>query len=237
MERVKVRNNIRIERNPIEQFLMKMQDFIRRKRTIVLYSLLGVMFVALLAIAASVYLEKRAHSLLVSYETIMDDYQKAGKEKPENIASTIGRLAALHEKAGFGFVYEMSQYSIGNLLFLQGKYDDAGKALTEFAGKTSSDMYAAAALLKAASAAEEKGDLDGALALYSNLEKGYINGVYADQIMYNMGRVYNLKGDAFLSRKYYNMVISTYPRSSLAGKAKKRLFLVGINSGSGAANK
>jgi tetratricopeptide (TPR) repeat protein len=226
MERIKVKsNNIEIHRNPIERFLMYIKNFIKAKRSLVVYSLIVILVLSVLAIAGSVYLEKRSASILLQYESIMDDFQKGGPENPDNISATIERLKSLRASSRFGFIHDMCGYMSGNLYFSQGRFVEAKTALLEFASDSSSKTYAQLALIKAACAAEEAGDIDGALDLYRRLEEKYGNGVLADQIFYNMGRVYSMKGDAMMSKKYYNMVLSGYPKSAFAEKAKKRLYL------------
>jgi tetratricopeptide (TPR) repeat protein len=229
MERIRLKSNtIEINRNPIERFLMFLKNFIKTRRSLVVYSLLGILVLSVLAIAGSVYLEKRSASILLQYESIMDDFQKGGAENADNISATIERLKALRVSSRFGFIHDMCGYMAGNLYYSQGRFAEARTALVEFASDSSSKTYAPLALIKAAFAAEEAGDIDGALDLYRRLEEKYGSGFLADQIFYNMGRVYSIKGDAMMSKKYYNMVLSGYPKSSFAEKAKKRLYLSDI---------
>jgi len=228
MARINVRNNIDIERNPVEKFLMKVKDVITGNRKLVLYSFISLLIAVVLLIVSSIIFEKRSESQMVRYETIMQMYQIQGTENPENIEKTIAELKKLHGSSYFGFVHHMSLYSAGNLYYSVKKYKEAEEALISFAGSTPSELFAALALLKASSAAEERADLDRAIEIYKTLEGKYLNGILDDQILYNMGRVYGLKNDKAMAKKYYNNIIMSYPQSPLAEKAKKRMLLLGL---------
>ena len=225
MDRIKVksRNTIVIARNPVERILMRLKDFIIKKRTIISYSLVIVLILTVLGVGAFVFFDKRSHNFLVQYESIMSEYDaKDGGE----LTGIIEKLNDLRKKASFGSVYQKATWSVGNLYFEQGKFNEAYDVLSEFSGKSSYEIYSVLALLKAGCAAEEEGDIDKALGIYKKLEEKHGRGICADSIFYNLGRVYNLKGDFSQSRKYYNILIADYPDSVLAQSAKKRLFFI-----------
>jgi TolA-binding protein len=60
------------------------------------------------------------------------------------------------------------------------------------------------------------------------MEKEYAESALADQIQYDLGRMYQKKGDVFKSREHFNRVVFTYPQSLFARKAKERLFMLGL---------
>ncbi|MCL1911497.1 MAG: tetratricopeptide repeat protein [Leptospirales bacterium] len=225
MDRIKVksRNTIVIARNPVERILMKLKDFIIRKRTVISYSLIIALGLVVLGTAAFIFFDRRSHNLLIRYESIMSEYdtKDAGKR-----ADIIEKLNNLREKAVFGSVYQKATWSAGNLYFEEGKFEEAGNALIEFSDKSSYEIYSVLASLKAGCAAEEEGNLDKALAIYKKLEEKHGRGVCADSIFYNLGRAYSLKGDFSQSGKYYNILLADYPNSVFAQSAKKRLFFI-----------
>jgi TolA-binding protein len=59
------------------------------------------------------------------------------------------------------------------------------------------------------------------------MEEEYPDSLVADQMYYNLARVYGKKRDFANSKKYFNKVISSYPQSVFVAKAKKSLFLLG----------
>ena len=224
MDRIKVknRNTIVIARNPVERILMKLKDFVIKKRTAISYTLIIVLVLAVLGTAAFVFFDRRSHNLLVEYESIMSEH---GMEAVET-ANVIEKLNNFRKKASFGSVYQKATWSIGNLYFEQGKFDEACNILTEFSDGTPYEIYSVLALLKAGCAAEEGGNLDKALGIYKKLEEKHGRSIYADNVFYNLGRLYNLKGDFSQSRKYYNILIADYPSSIFTQSAKKRLFFI-----------
>ena len=226
MNRIKVksRDTIVIARNPVERILMEFKDLIKRKRTIVTYSAVVVLILAVLGAAVFVFFNRRSHGLLVQYESIMRKYEMGGGIV--KIEDVIEQLNSLRKKAMFGKVYQKATWSAGNLYFEQGNFDEAYNVLVKFSGKSSHEIYSVLALLKAGCAAEEEGDFDKALNIYKKLEEKHGGGICADGIFYSLGRLYNLKGDFSQSRKYYNILLADYPNSAFAQSAGKRLFFI-----------
>ena len=228
MDRIKIRNrhDINIKRNAIEKILMFIKDFLKKNRKIVLRSLVAILILVAFSIAAYIYLDKRSLNLLVKYEAIMEKYSNADSAIEGIEEETIKELNELRAEARFGYVYEMTSFSIANFYYTQGKFNDAAKLFEEFASDTSSDFYASLALLKAGSSFEESGNYNDALTIYKKLEKDYFQEPTADNIYYSLGRVYNRLGDAEQSRKYYEKVVADFPGSAFAENAKKRIYLI-----------
>ena len=228
MAKIQKRSNIEIERNPVERILMKIKDVVQENGKIVLYSFGGVVGALIIIIAASVILENRSASELVRFETIMAEYQKKGMDNEENIGATIRDLEALIDASYFGFTRERALYITGNLYYDLKRFDKAEEYFQRFADSSSDEPLVSLALLKSAQAAEEAKNFDSALKQLKALEEDRSEGMLGDQILYNIGGVYKAKGDLAQAKKYYNEVITLYPQSALAAKAKERLFLLGL---------
>lgn len=230
MERIKVRrNDIHISRNPIERFLMRVKDFCKAHRKIVLGSIIGVLATGAVAVVLYVYFDSRNASLLTEYETIMDEYRQTIGNKDADSTPIVEKLSQLKDKASFGSVYRSCLFAIGNICYSQKKFTEAEEAMATLADETSSDLYGPMALLTAAAAAEELGNTDKAMEFLRKAENDYGTGVFADRIIYGLGRVSSIKGDTASAKAYYSRVITDYPASALADAAKKRLFLVKAN--------
>lgn len=228
MDRIKMRNNnnINITRNPIEKFLMIVKNFLIKKRKLILYSVAVLFAVGMISIIAYIYLDKRSSALLVKYERIMEEYMGSSKNLRNVDSDTLTKLIELRTEARFGFVHDMASFAVGNIYFSQENFAEARKLFEKLASDTSSKLYASLALLKAGNACEEGGDFRDALAIYKKLEKDYLKEPVADDIYHSLGRIYDLLGEATLSRKYYELVISNFPNSFFAENAKKHIFLV-----------
>ncbi len=225
---IEIRKDIKIERNVIENFLMNVRDFIKDKRKIVLFSLTAFILLCVLVIGGYLYISNKKIVQLVRFEEIMDEYEKY-KNKDNNIRKkTIEKLLILAGSSYSGFVKEISYYIAGNLYYDSGDLKSAKDYLIKYADESSSSMFSALALQKAAAALEEMKDLDSAMKLYKKLELKFADAVIADQVLYSIGRIYSKKGKVKESVRYFNRVISSYPRSLFAEKAKKRLFLIGF---------
>lgn len=229
MERIKVRKEIKIERNVIERFLMYLKNFVRDNRKTVFSLFIGIMVAAVLLISGLIYFDKTSLSDQVKFEKIMTDYREySTNNKKININKIINDLKGLADSTYFGFVHEMSFYVIGNIYFSEKQYKNAIEYLLKYVDIAPSSMFSAIALQKAAIAAEEINDLTAALKIYKQLEKDYSGSIIAEQIYFNLGRIYSKKNDILSSKRSYRRVISSFPNSLFAEKAKKRLFLIGL---------
>lgn len=226
MARIKVRNEIEIERNPVEKILMSIKNFIKDNRKIVVVSLSVVLVLILVVIGSLIFIENESQRELIKFEKIMDNFRAA--EGAASFEKTEAELREMIESTSFGYAHDMSHYVLGNLYYNQKKFKEAEKFLELFSSKTSSSMLAAIALQKAALAAEESGNLKKAVEIYSLLEEDYDDSIVADQFYYNFARVYGKKGDLFSAKKYYDRVVSLYPQSPFSERAKKQLLLLGL---------
>jgi len=82
------------------------------------------------------------------------------------------------------------------------------------------------AVNKAAICLEEMGKYDQAISLISKHSENKDFLVIMDQMIYNTGRLYALKGDTAKAREFFNQLRIDYPQSPYAEKARERLFLL-----------
>lgn len=229
MANKKSRQEIKIDRNPIEAFLMKVRDYIRRNKRQVYISVIVIFFAAFVTVAIFVYMETYSVKSYAKYELIIENYrQNPIDEDVKN--KTINDLKELIEDTSFGFVPKASNYILGNIYFEDKKYDDAYKHLNYYVDKTSArDALHPLALNKAGVALEELGKIEEALSYLIKHEEKNKDSIVMDQVLYNIGRLYNATGDRLRSKEYFNKLMDMYPDSSYADRAKERLFLMSFN--------
>jgi tetratricopeptide (TPR) repeat protein len=221
------KHGIEINRNPVERFLMEIKSFIKsnKKLVIVFFSIL-ILFTGLFIIGY-IYFENVENTKRTQLDGLVEKYYEAVKSGNSSTASVItNEIIVLGKSSRFGFSSKMSAYTAGNFLYDEKKYKEAADLLTGFADKNSKSIFASVAIQKAALAYEEAGNLDAAYSLYIRLEKDYAGSIISDQFFYNFGRIYSLKGDIINAKKYFNIVISSYPQSPYAELAKKRIFML-----------
>ena len=97
------------------------------------------------------------------------------------------------------------------------QYDDVIKR----AGSTS--LYGRMAQLGKASAQQQGGDLDGAIASWQALQANKDAGVPPDAILMQIARAYQSKGDAAKARDAFNNIVTNYPDSPYVQDARKEL--------------
>ncbi|HOO73069.1 MAG TPA: tetratricopeptide repeat protein [Spirochaetota bacterium] len=222
------RPEIVIERNLIENTLMKARDVAREHRKVFLRAMLGFLALIVFAIALSVYIDSALTDNQVRFEKIFTKYRKAAdsgdKEAIRDIVKELDDLAATSR---IGFHHNTTYYLMGNIYFDDGQYKKAKKNLLTFVDKSSSGLFVQLAYVKAAVAAEEIGELDEALKIYTDFTQDNSESILTEQVLYNMGALYYKKKDVAGARDYYNRLISGYPQSSFARMAKKSLLLLG----------
>jgi tetratricopeptide (TPR) repeat protein len=221
-------SKIEIERNVIERSLMKVKEAARKNRKLVLYAIIGLLAVLVVIIAAVVVVESVNTRNELRFEKILDDYNRYVSEKDN--AKIKGVIAELKEFTGstyFGITRAMGFYLLGNIYYDGKEYREASGFLVKYADKEPKTSLAPIALLKAAVALEEAGDLKGAKEIYGRLEDKYSDSIIADQIYFNMARMYAEMKDPVNSRNYYKKVITSYPDSVFTMEARKRLFMLG----------
>ncbi|HOP30029.1 MAG TPA: tetratricopeptide repeat protein [Spirochaetota bacterium] len=219
--------NIEIERSGIELFLMTVKDFIKNNRRHVKFISFGLLAVIIVSISLFIFAESSSSSSLKKYETIIDTYRMNPGDRSVK-DRTINDLRDFIKNTRFGHAHQMSFYILGNLLYEDSKFAEAYDMFKTFIDKSSSDeIFIPIAVNKASVCLEEQGKTDEALALLLQFEDGDEDSIMLDQILYNTGRLYAVKGDRAKSREYYTKVMKNYPDSVFSERAKERLFLQG----------
>jgi TolA-binding protein len=225
------KREIKIQRNIIENSLMYLKNLIKKNKKAFIYIVISIMLVVLLLIAGFIVYDKKESHDLAAFEKILEDYKKKpvsdAETRQRNLKETIKDLNQLIDSSYWGFVDKNGYYVIANLLYEEKMYRDAKKYSLRFVDKSPSSFFAPLALQQAARSSEMLGDLDEAFNLYKRLESEYGDSEIADHIYYDLGRIYGKRGDKFKAREYYNKLIITYPKSVLAERARKNLFLLG----------
>jgi tetratricopeptide (TPR) repeat protein len=221
------KHEIEIKRNPVERMLMKIKNFIKSNKKAAAVFFLILVIISGFVAAGFIYYENVNNADTAKLELLVEKYNEASKSGNSTAAaSVINEIIDLGRTSKLGFASKMSSYTAGNFLYNEKKYKEAADMLVAFADKNSSSIFAPLALQKAALALEEAGNIDNAFPLYTRLEKDYSGSIIADQIYYNFGRIYAIKGDLTNAKKYFNMVISSYPQSQFVELAKKRIFML-----------
>ncbi len=220
---------IEIERNLIERFLMGVKDRYKSNKKPLIYSFISILIVVALIISGVVYYRNREKVELEQFEKILDRYSTSDQNDLKNIQKTINDLNALIDSSLWGYVNENGYYVVAGLYLSINNQKEGKKYLLKFVDKSPSSFFAPLALHRAGIASEELGDINDAFRIYQRLEKEYQNSIIADEIFYDLGRINQVKGNLLKAKEYYNKVISEYPISVFASKAKKRLLLLGYH--------
>lgn len=220
--------NIEIKRNVIERYVMTVKEFVRENSKKVKYATAALFAVIAILIAADFFYGHIASKERGRLDAIMDTY-KAGSENPDTAAKCREDLILLVKDAKTSHVKDMGTFLLASILFDEKKYQESYEYYLEFARESSSDtLFIPLAVNKAAVCLEEMGKYDQAITLISKYSENKDFLAVMDQMMYNTGRLYALKGDSAKAREFFNLVRTDYSQSPYAEKAKERLFLLAM---------
>lgn len=223
--------DIEIKRNVIERFLMVVRDFVLKFKKEVLISLIAVVSAAALLVAGIIFYEKKTEWDLADFEQALKKYNDLKIEdkeaKKKELEKTVKSLNEVIDSSYWGYINNNGYYIIAGLFASMDMNDEAKSYMLKFADKSPGSFFAPIALNRAAIICEQMEKQDEAFAIFQKLEKDYEDCIIIDEIYYNLGRIYQIKGEKVKAREYYNKIISSYPRSIFAEKARKRLLILG----------
>ncbi|HDP80351.1 MAG TPA: tetratricopeptide repeat protein [Spirochaetes bacterium] len=227
------KREIEIRRNVVERALMASRDYIVRHRRYFIYGAAGLLAAIVLAVGGFVYYESREQKELAVFEKILYDYQTSAvaseTEKKDLLKKTADELEKVVGSSLWGYVHRNGYYIIGGLYYNEGMFEEAKGYYLKFARTSPGSFFAPLGLQQAARSCEAMEKPAEALEIYKKLEKKYGKSVVADQIFFDLGRLYLKQGDQFKAREYYTRVMNEFPRSPFSQKARERLMLIGLS--------
>jgi len=223
---VNKKDGIDIKRNAIETEIMTIRSFIKNNRKIVLLLTLFLLAVSVITISCYAVVSNISENNLVRYEKIVEKY-RLNLSDDEVKKETIKELNELVKSSGVGIAIDLSYYELGNIYFDNKEFVKSAESLGNFIDRSDSeDILKPMAVNKMAISYEENGKIDEALKVLVEYEAGSSKSIAADQILYNMGRLYQKKGDKVKAKSAFERLIKTYPGSFYSGRAKERIFLL-----------
>lgn len=226
MAKVNNKSSIKIERTPIENFIMSVKDFLKNNRKKVITVSTVVILVLAVSLTAYVIFTGSSEKELIKFESVVDNYRLDPMNK-ELTSKTIVELQGLISETKFGFVHQMSHYFLANIFFTEKRYSESYDMFKAFIKKSSdNEVFIPIAVNKASICLEEQGKIDDAIALLTKFESDNSGSIVQDQIYYNLARLYALKNNQIKAREYFNNVITKYPESVYAERSRERIFLL-----------
>ena len=151
-------------------------------------------------------------------------------EKKQILEKAVPGFKKLIDSTAWGYVNDKGYYILGSMLLEEKLYAEARECYAQSAKKAGNELFVVMSLLQSAHAAECAGDDAGAFTIYTQLEKKYPKTVLRADVLYDLGRAYQKKKDNVKAKEYFEQLITLYPNTLAAYKAKKRLFLVGYDA-------
>ena len=222
------KNNIEIERNIIEQYLLTVKDYVKNNRGLVKTVLICIFTLIIVAVSADFYMSHVSAAAKERFDAVLDSY-RAKPGDAETIEKNKSELRSLIKDTCFGYVHDMSHYFLAAILFDEKKYDEAYDMYSLFIKKSSSDrLFIPLAVVKSATCLEGLGKTDEAIKLLLRYEEDKDFVVVQDQLIYNSGRLYAKKGDKTKAREYFERLKNDFPQSPYTERAKERLMFIAV---------
>ena len=178
---------------------------------------------------------KKIEKATLLAEDIVDVYGQWVNSADADKASVREELDGLMENAiqdYSGSYAEMrAYYTKGLLLAGEEKWSDSADSFLAVADKFTDSYLASAALFNAASLKDQAGDVDAAMALFQRILDEFAD-VSSDipEVLFNMGRLYEEKGNGAGAVESYEKIVSDYSSSSWTNIAKSRIIAINTSN-------
>jgi tetratricopeptide (TPR) repeat protein len=210
----------------------RINDFLRRNRGVLVCILASAVVLVILFVTVFAVRDGLRSKALVSaaefsrrYEALRFDINEESKAGEVN--ALLEELSAFETKTG-GFAAARA-YSISAGIYGDRKnWAEAEKAWAAAAGAAPKSYLAPAALYNAAVAAEEQGNIDGAIALY-NRSLEYSGGFSAaPRAQFSIGRLEEGRNNKDAALESYRALVSKWPNEAVwASLAQSRIIILG----------
>ncbi|MDA3901239.1 MAG: tetratricopeptide repeat protein [Spirochaetes bacterium] len=221
-------SKVKVEQNKFEQIVSSVMSFIADHRIKVLVVLVLIIVIAIAGVSAAVYYDKHQNNIIVQYELILDKYGKLlEEEKSEEAAAyAVEEIIKLSERARWGYIKDNGYYLAAGIQYHNKKYDEALELYTKFVEENPKSEFAPLARIQTAVVLEWLDRSDEAFEIYKQLETDLNGTKFFEQILYDLGRHHQMRGETKKAKDYYGRVISEFVGSLYEKQAKKRLMLI-----------
>lgn len=220
---------IEIKRSTFDKLLIKVKSFGKEKIGILLKSLVAILIAIVAFGVFAVIHENKSISNIEKYYILLEEYNaiqdKTDKKNSENVRTG---LIDLVDNFSIGIAPELAAYTLGDLFYRAKDYGNSSNYYEKFLDLSSSDVFVPIVLNKLAIVKEMLKEYDSAIKLLQKIEKDYHKSIIDDQAMYNLARIYSLKGDKINTKKYCDYVIKNHILSPFSKKSKVLLTLISV---------
>ncbi|GAB4341687.1 MAG: hypothetical protein Kow0099_18570 [Candidatus Abyssubacteria bacterium] len=201
--------------------LTRTLDFCLRNRTLIALGALAVVA----AFAAGYYLQvqKQRNAMEASWQL----YEAMrSKEAP---SATMEALREVHSKYGDTPSGRIALFELANILYDQGRYEEALTKYKEFLSRYPGHMLAVAAMEAIGYCHESLGQWKEAIATYQSLTKRWPASPQAYRSHYRLGLAYEKVGEPEKAIDAYKKVLDLQPASLWAEYAREQLEALGVS--------
>jgi len=203
------------------------------KNGIIFLVLLGLIAVALITVAVvSNIRAKNLETDTQKIESIQDEYSSYMSmtdttKKAELKKKIMNNINLIIKKGSKTYPLERALFIQGNIFYDNSEWLKSSESFDKLAKLFPKSYLAAVALLNASSAYEENKDIDKAIERYQQVLDNYSQ-VSPDipNVLFSIGRLYEVKKDIKAARKSYNNLIDRFPESNWTKLARSRIIFL-----------
>jgi len=204
-----------------------------QKNGIIFLIFLGLIAVALITLAVvSNIRAKNLETDTQKIESIQDEYSSYMSmtdttKKAELKKKIMNNLNLIIKKGSKTYPLERALFIEGNIFYANSQWLKSSESFDKLAKLFPKSYLAAVALLNASAAYEENKDIDKAIERYQQVLDNYSQ-VSPDipNVLFSIGRLYEVKKDIKAARKSYNNLIDRFPESNWTKLARSRIIFL-----------
>ena len=202
-----------------EKLQNKVSGFFESNLKLLLIIAAALFVVVLAVVIISSATSKAKENAMIRIQELEDQVTGYAGLSDDAKATLLVDLTA--SEKGMGYVSVKASYLKGVYYFNEKQWQNAYDSFMASIDKDAADSYfAPLALVNAAAAQEELGNLDKAVELYTRVTNEFsLSGVGA-KALFNTGRIYYQQGKTDLASSVFNQLVDKYPSSEYSALAK-----------------
>lgn len=213
--------------NPLELIFAKIAAFVsKNKIAVIIWTVLSSL-VLVAAIAIAVFYDFHNRNTYARYDAIVDEYFSTIETDPAKTKQASQKAASdfelLAQKALFGYVKKNSLYILAGFYYSAEDYSKAGELYKRFYNERQKSAFRPLAMIQAGLCAEEMNDYDLAYDTYSLADEEYGKTELHGELVYNMGRIMQLRNETSKANELFQRVVAEAPGTEVAELARQRL--------------
>ena len=217
-----------------EKVMLKTDSWIQKNAKKLIIAAIAIVVVVVVVAVSSLLVTKSTNDKFATLYTLEEHYNtlRAADKSAEGYADKVNTFVAEADLVSGknkidSFAGAKASLLKANVLFDEGKYQEAYDLYIAIANANSKEYFAPLCYMNAAAAAENMGNADDALELYTKVWDVYgKDAPEAPKALLGQARIIEANGDVELASSIYNQLADEFPSSYYAALAEAKLLVL-----------